>query len=96
MFKVLMEFHHRVARRITGMTAKRGAVGDWEYPSVEEAMEAAGLHPIGVYIKRWQTTTAERVDCHPVYVLCTEEEQMLGTIRMVHWWYQDAVHESEE
>ena len=28
--KVLEGFHHRAARRITGMTEKRGAGGEWE------------------------------------------------------------------
>ena len=32
MLKVLEGFHHRAARRITGMTAKRVAGGEWEYP----------------------------------------------------------------
>ena len=45
MLKVLTGFHHLAARCITGMTEKRGAGGDWEYPSVEEAMEATRLHP---------------------------------------------------
>ena len=52
MLKVLMGLHYQSARSITGMTAKRGAGGEWEYPLVVEAMEAAGLQPIGVYIKR--------------------------------------------
>ena len=54
-FKVLTAFHHRSGRRITLMTEKRWAGGEWEYPSLEEAMESAGLHFIGVYIKRRQT-----------------------------------------
>ena len=67
--KVLTAFHHRASRRITGMAAKRGAGGEWEYPSVEEAMKATGLHPIWVYIKRQQAAIAERVACRPVYAL---------------------------
>ena len=43
MLKVLTAFHHQAARRITGIMAKRGAEGEWEYPLVEEAMEAAGI-----------------------------------------------------
>ena len=93
MFKVLTAFHHRAAQWITGMTAKRGAGGEWEYPAVEEAMDSAGIHPIMVYIKRRPTTIAERVDCRPVYALCMEAERKPGTIRMVHWWDQDTVNE---
>ena len=46
MLKVLEGFHNRTARWITGMMASRGAGGEWEYPPVVEAMQAAGLHPI--------------------------------------------------
>ena len=67
--KVLTAFHHRPAQRITGMTEKRGAGGEWEYPEVYGAMDAAGIHPIGVYIKRRKMTNVERVACRPVYVL---------------------------
>ena len=52
MLKVLTEFHHRVARRITGMMAKHGAGGEGEYPLLVEGMEAMEIHPIRVYIKR--------------------------------------------
>ena len=70
MLKVLTVFHHWTARRMTGMTgmmgmtgmtAKRRAGREWEYPPVEEAMDAAGIHPIGVYIKRQHTTIMDRV-----------------------------------
>ena len=66
MIKVLTAFHHQAACRITYMKAKSGECGEWEYPEVEEAMESEGLHPIRVYIKRRQTTIAERVACRTV------------------------------
>ena len=94
--KVLTGFHHQAARWITGMTEKYGAGGKWEYSSVEEAMDATGLHPIRVYIKRRQTNIAEMVALHPVYSLCTNTERMTGTSRMVRWWDQDTVNEPEE
>ena len=58
MLKVLEGFHYRAARRITGMTEKRGAGREWEYPSVVEAMKNTGLHPIGVYIRRRKANIA--------------------------------------
>ena len=58
MLKGLVRFHHQVARRITEMIAKRGAGVEWGYLSLEKAMEGAGIHPIGVYIKRYKTTIA--------------------------------------
>ena len=33
--KVLTAFHHWAARRITGMTTKRGAGREWDYQGVE-------------------------------------------------------------
>ena len=61
-----------------------------------EAMEYAGLHPIGVYISRWQATIEERVALHHIYELCKEAERMLGMSRLVKCWDQDAVNEPEE
>ena len=88
MTKVLEGFHHGAERWITGMTEKRGAGGEYEYPLVVEAMENVELHPIEVYIRRWQATIAERVACCPIYELCTEVEWIQGTSRMVRWWDQ--------
>ena len=96
MLKVLEGFHHRVERRIMGLTEKYGAGGEWEYPSVVEAMEATGLHPIGEYIRRRQATIAERVYCRPIYEIYTEAERISGTSQMVRWWDQDTVNEPEE
>ena len=61
MLKVLTALHHRAARRITRITAKRRAGAEWEYSLVEKAVESAGLHPIRVYIKRRKKTISERV-----------------------------------
>ena len=32
MLKVLEGFHHRSEQKITGLIAKRGAGGEWDYP----------------------------------------------------------------
>ena len=93
MLKVLAGFHNPVTRRITRMTAKRGACGDWYYTSVVELLESAGIYPIGLYIKRRQAAIADRVACRPIYESCTEAEQMPGTSQMVQWWNQDALNE---
>ena len=70
MLKFLTAFHHRATQQITEMMTKRGAGGEWEYPAVEEAMDAAGVHPIGVYIKSHHITIADRVAFHSIYALC--------------------------
>ena len=48
-----------------------------------EEMEVAGIHPIGVYIRRRQATIVERVACCPIYELCTEVERIMGKSRLV-------------
>ena len=48
-------------RRITGMTATRGAGGEWEYPPAVETLEAAELHPIMEYIRTGHANMAEKV-----------------------------------
>ena len=72
MLKVLTVFHHRAAQRITGMTAKCGTGGEWDYPVVEEAMESAGIHPNELYSKGRKTTISEMVACQTIYSLYTE------------------------
>ena len=46
MLKVLEGFHHRAARRITGMTAKHVADTEWKSPPVVVALEAATGLPL--------------------------------------------------
>ena len=59
-------------------------------------MESTSIHPIGVYIKSWQTNIAEWVACRPVYELCTEAERIPRMIGIVCWWYTDAVYELDK
>ena len=96
MLKILEGLHHRAARRIMGLTEKRGVVRESYYPLVRESMEVAGIHPIVLYIRRRQANIVKRVACHPIYELCTEVEHIPGTSRMVWWWDQDTVNEPEE
>ena len=96
MIKVLEGFHHRAERQITDITETRGLGGEWEYPSVDVAIEATILHPIGEYIKRRQETLAEQVACQSIYELCVDAERMPGKIRMVIWWEQELVPEPED
>ena len=93
MLKVLEGFHHREARRITGMMATRGAGREWEYLPLVEALEAAGIHPIMKYIRRQKATIAEKLACRLIYELCVEAEWRPGTSGMMRWWDQDVVNE---
>ena len=50
--KLLEGFHFRSDCRIAGMTVQRVEGGEWEYPPVADALEAAGLWQIKEYIHR--------------------------------------------
>ena len=52
-------FHQRIPRRITGMTARRGKGGEWEWASVDTALEVTGICPVRGYVKRWKATIVE-------------------------------------
>ena len=54
--KVLEEFHHWAAQQIMRMTEKCGSGRELYYPSVVEAMETVGFHPIRVCIRRRKAT----------------------------------------
>ena len=43
MIKVIEGFHHRVSRRIPGMTEKSMTGREWEWPPVAEVLETSGL-----------------------------------------------------
>jgi hypothetical protein len=49
MLRVLEGFHHKCARRISGLMARQTATG-WYYPPLATAMAEAGLYPIQEYI----------------------------------------------
>ena len=88
MMKVLVGFHHRISRRISGMIARRGASGEWEWVLVEAALEAAGLWPTRESMWRRQATIVEYIADRPIYELCTGEERMEGYRRFLWWWDQ--------
>ena len=51
------------------MMAQRVEDREWEYPLVDDDLEAAGLWPIQVYIHIRQATTTVKVACQPIYEL---------------------------
>ena len=84
--KVEEGLHHRVARSITGMKARRITIEEWEWPPVHEALETAGIWPIKENIQQRQDTVAVQVACCPIYELCKGEERIPGTIIFIRWW----------
>ena len=84
--KLIDLFHHRLARRITGMTSWRMASEEWEWSPVAEALDTYGIWPTKYYIQRRQDTVASQVVCRPMYDMCTGEERMPVTNSFVWWW----------
>ena len=78
MDQVLAGFHNRAARRLAGMYPKL-INGQWEQPPVVEALEAASLLPMDVYLTRRRARMLQLVQGQPVYDLCSTTERLPGT-----------------
>ena len=78
--QALQGFHHRIARRLSGLVATRGRNGTWDYPLIAEALERAGLSTIEEYILRRQNTIAAYVATRPIY-----------DIARLRWWNQEGL-----
>ena len=88
MDQMLAGFHHRAARRLAGMYPKL-IDGQWEYPPVAEALEAASLHPMDVYLARRRAGLLALIGARPVYDLCRNTERLPGTPTQTSvWWDQ--------
>ena len=46
MLKVLEGLHHWTVRKIVGIAAQHTTSGEWDWPPVDEALDATGLWPI--------------------------------------------------
>jgi len=53
---------------------------------VEEALAAAGLYPIDVYLARRQNRIADYVATRPIFSLCQDSTQRRGSSRRRFWW----------
>ena len=95
MLKVLEGLHHRVARRIMGMTSRCKKSGEWEWPPVTEALETAVICPIKEYKHLRENTVAAQLGYGPVYELCMGTERIPGTSKFMQWWEQDVGRDVE-
>ena len=58
MMTVLEGFHHMIARWITGMSARKGNVGEWEWALVDAALDTTGIWPLRGYVSRQKEKNA--------------------------------------
>ena len=66
MERALSAFLHGAVRRLTGRQARREKEGEWQYPSLEGAMNEAGLTDIRTSILRRQNTVAQYIATRPL------------------------------
>ena len=85
MMDALRGFHHRAARRITGMVAYRVADG-WDSLPIEAVLEVAGLYPIEVYLERRQNTLVDYNSTRPIFDLCNDASRLSGSPNRKYWW----------
>ena len=70
MERALSAFLHGAARRLTGRQPWRGRDGEWQYPSLEGAMEEVGPTDIQTSIHRRQNMVAQYIATQPLLDLC--------------------------
>ena len=86
MMKTLQGFHHRVARGLTRRRARRQN-GVWVYPPVKGTLQAAGLHPIEVYMDRRRRYLKTYLQKRPLLQICKQSKRLPGTpTRTKFWW----------
>ena len=85
---VLEGFNHRIARRIVGIMERMREGGEWEWDSVEVALEAIGLWLMRYYMQRRKATIAKYVMGRINYNMCTGADKMEGSSWFLWWWYK--------
>ena len=92
----LYGFHHRTARRIAGITAKKGDGGKWEWDLVDTELENTEIFMIKEYRRRRQNKIVEYIAWRPIYKICTGAERMEGSSMFLRWCDQYHVPNQRE
>ena len=85
MQRVLVSFHHRVARRLTGRQPRKGRGRGWVYLLLEDNMVEAGLQQVETYVSCHQNTLVQYIETKPIMELCLAEKRRPG-IRVAMQW----------
>ena len=92
MERELSGFLHGAASRLTGRQAWRGKNGAWYYPSLEGAMQEAGLTDIRKSIANRQNTVAQYIATRPLLDLCEGARAREGARVPMRWWNQAEIN----
>ena len=87
--KVVEGFYHCISCRIAGKTACRIRTEVWEWPPVEESLEAAGVWPMREYTRRHQATIEDYIAKRLIYDMCIGAEHFQGKSRLMRLWDKD-------
>jgi len=89
MWTVLKGFHHRAVGRMTDVTACRGPRGGWICPSLEEALEKAGVRTMERCVSKRQQRTVDCISTRPIWMHCMATRRQPGSSpKTVCWWDQ--------
>src|SRR6476660_4308519 len=92
MLKLLKGFHHRIARRLSGLMPRRhvlpGGEEQWEYPPIDSALDVAGLRPMEDLIQSHQNQAIDYITTRPIFDLCINSRRLPGSSRLQGWWDQ--------
>ena len=91
MEQALSTFLHGAARRLTGRQPRREKDGDWHYPSLEGAMQEAGLTDIRTSIMRSHNTVAQYIVTRPLLDMCEGTRAREGAKVPLRWWDQAGI-----
>ena len=83
----LSSFLHGATRKLTGRQPRREKDREWQYPSLEGAMEEAGLTDIRTSILRRQNTVAQYIVTRPLLDLCVGARVREGAKVTLRWWW---------
>ena len=78
-------FHHGISRRIMGMKEWMVDGGESEWNLVDAALEATGIWLMRDYLWRWKANIEEYVTGRPIYEMCTGEDMMEVSSRLIQW-----------
>ena len=84
--KTLGGFHHRVARRFSGMWLSHDTTGGWVYPLLYAALMAVDLEEMETYSLCHQNNIAQYIVNHPILELCMVVERRPGAQVTWRWW----------
>ena len=88
MERALITLLHGEAKRLTGRQPRRERDGEWHHPSLEGAMEEAGLTDIRTSIQRRQNMVAQYIATRPLLDLCKGVRPREGASVKLRWWEQ--------